>query len=73
MGDRASCYALQMTAAEKLLAEVLALPRGERAKLVARVNESLVEPEPPAVRADFVSEGRSFIENNRELLERLAK
>jgi hypothetical protein len=60
-----------MTAAEKLLAEVLALPKSARAKLVARVNESLAdeaEISPP----DFVAEGRSFVERNRELLERLA-
>ena len=61
-----------MTAAEKLLAEVLALPRPERAKLGARVHESLASEE-AAARPDFLAEGRVFVEQNRALLERLAK
>lgn len=62
-----------MTAAEKLLAEVLALPKTERAKIVARVNESLAESDAPVTRPDFVAEGRAFAARHRELLERLAK
>lgn len=73
-GDRSrgARYARDMTAAEKLLEEVLALPRAERAKLVARVAESLAESEQPK-RTDFVAEARVFVDQHHDLLERLAK